>query len=214
MYGARAYGRIVTACVGVSLASLAVADEDPGGRSISEPLLLSAETLAPPQEIFDYRVVDQESGALFEVIARDLGMRSVVSDKVFGSITGMRLSGNRDEVLDAVAAKLGLDWFAYNEVLYISNRSEALTRIVRLEGPKVEKVMTVLLESGLPLGKLKITPASANMALSLSGPPKLLALAEVMIEGIPPEPTQATEKPATRVVTIRRGNDAEKIYLP
>ncbi len=201
-------------CLGVVGASGSIAEEVAGEASITLSLPNFAEPAAQPTALLDYFVVGQGARALFEVIAADVGMRLDLSDKVNSPLHNARLTGTRDEVLDAAAVKLGLDWFAFNGVLYVSNRSEALTRIVRLGGLKAEKVLVLLTESGLAVERLDIKPSADSASLALSGPPKLLALAEAMIEGIPPVPVERIAETEARIVTIRRGNAAERVRLP
>ena len=168
----------------------------------------------PAAATLDYLVVRQDSSALFEDLARDLGLRLDLSDGVHGTLSDRRLIGTRDEVLEAATKDLGLDWFIFNGVLYVSDRTEALTRIVRMGDLKPEKVMTVLADSGLATERLDIESSASGTALALSGPPKLLALAEAMIEGIPPTPVDRVADATARIVTVRRGIETERVQLP
>lgn len=212
MFGARAMS--VTAAIGFALvASLAAAEDGASGLSVTFSLPGTTTSEARPVAL-DYLIVGQDVATLFEVIARDVGMRLDLSDKVNGTLVDTRLTGARDEVMDAATGKLDLDWFAFNGVIYVSNRSDALARIVRLGGLKADRVLNVLIESGLAVERLDIKPSADGASLALSGPPKLLALAEAMIEGIPPVPMERVAETEARIVTIRRGNEAEKVRLP
>lgn len=202
---------IAAVCFGFTPVSFAAADENAG-----LPLSPPATSGLPTQEksTLDYLVVSQDATALFEMIARDVGMRLDLSSKVHGVLAGIRLTGSSDGILDDATNKLGLDWFAFNGVIYVSSRPEAMTRIVRLGNLKSGKVLTVLTESGLAVDRLDIKPSADGTSLALSGPPKLLALAEAMIEGIPPAPVERVAESEARIVTIRRGNESEKVRLP
>lgn len=199
---------------GLLLASAALAEMAADLPDTGVNLPLRADVSDGASVRFDYLVVRQDARALFGVLARDMGLRLDMSDRVRGTIAEFRLSGTRDEVLATAAEQLGLDWFAFNGALYVSDRSEALIRIVRLGDLKPEKVIAVLRNSGLPADRLNIEPAAEGTALALSGPPKLLALAEAIIEGIPPAPKERAAEAAARIVTIRRANEAEKVQLP
>ena len=216
-------GDEVRAAFGLALAlvmatSMVMADEAAAVRAgalnvtLTLPKGVTAQT--PVTETLDYLVVRQDSSALFEDLARDLGLRLDLSDGVHGTLSGQRLTGTRDEVLTAATKDLGLDWFIFNGVLYISDRTEALTRIVRMGDLKTEKVMTVLTDSGLATERLDIESSAGGTALALSGPPKLLALAEAIIEGIPPAPVDRVADATARIVTVRRGNEAVRVQLP
>lgn len=213
-FDVRASCAILATCTGVMVASLAAAEQDAAAVPATVALPVQSETVTQSAVLLDYLVVGQDAAGLFDVIARAVGMRLDLSDKVRGTVNNTRLTGTSDEILDVVAKELGLDWFAFNGVLYVSDRSEALTRIVRLGGLKADPVLDVLRNSGLAVERLDIKPSADGAALAMSGPPKLLALAETMIEGITPVPVERLAESAARIVTIRRGNEAEKVRLP
>lgn len=201
------------ACVSVVVASMALADENAGATTgIPTPRLLVPVAQEPTE--LDYMVVRQDAAAMFAVLAGDMKLRLDLSDKVHGTFSDIRLSGTPDEIMEVAADEVGIDWFAFNGALYVSSTSEALTRIVRLGELQEDKVMSVLRDSGLPIDKLDVKPAAQGNALALSGPPKLLALAEALIEGIPPAPKERVAEAAEKIVTIRRGIDTEKVRLP
>ena len=216
-------GSMVRVASGLALVSImatsmviaeAPAPEPAGALSVMLTLAEGVAAQSPVAETFDYLVIRQESSALFEALARDLGLRLDLSDGVHGTLSDRRLTGTRDEVLEAATIDLGLDWFIFNGVLYVSDRTDALTRIVRMGDLKPEKVMTVLTDSGLAIDGLDVESSAGGTALALSGPPKLLALAEAIIEGIPPAPVDRVAETPARIVTVRRGNEAERVQLP
>jgi hypothetical protein len=168
----------------------------------------------PAVEAFDYLIVRQDASALFEAIAGDFNLRLDITDNVHGTLSGRRLTGSQTEVLEVAAKDLGLDWFVFNNVLYVSDRSEAVTRIVRMGDLKPDEVMAALAESGLSTDQLDVEASAGGAALAFSGPPKLLAIAEAIIEGIPPAPVDRVADAVARIVTVRRGNEAEKVQLP
>lgn len=179
----------------------------------AEPILLPEMAVTKPAPVqLDYLVVRQDAAAFFEILARDTGQRLDLDPKVGGTLTGLRLTGTLDQVMEKAAAPLGLDWFAFNGVLYVSDQSAALTRLVRLGDLDPKRVIAVLDDSGFPTDRMAIKPSSDASALALSGPPKLLALAEAMIEGIPPE--RIADVAERRKITLRRGTDEETVQLP
>jgi hypothetical protein len=203
----------VTMVASIGIAEEAVVDR---ARTLNVTLTLPEGVAAQNSvaEALDYLVVRQDSAALFEGLARDLELRLDLSDAVHGTLFDRRLTGTRDVVLETATTDLGLDWFIFNGVLYVSNSTEALTRIVRMGDLEPEKVMTALADSGLATDRLNVEPSAGGTALALSGPPKLLALAEAIIEGIPPTPVDRLADVTARIVTVRRGNEAERVQLP
>jgi hypothetical protein len=209
--GVHARNAILVVFAGVMTVSLAEAEVDSSALPSSAD---ASESVAEPVIALDYLVIGEDAAAFFDVIARALSVRLDLSDKVHGTLSKTRLSGTSDKILDEAAQKLGLDWFTFNGVLYVSNRSEAVTRIVRLGGLKAGRVLAVLAENGLAVERLDIKPSADGAALALSGPPKLLALVETMIEGIAPVPVERLAESAAKIVTVRRGNEAEMVRLP
>jgi hypothetical protein len=210
-----AFGLAVVSITGTSMVMAEKAVTEPmGALNVNLPRVEGVDAETPTVEMLDYLVVRQASSALFEALARDLELRLDLSDGVHGTLSDRRLTGTREEVLEAAAKDLGLDWFIFNGVLYVSDGTEALTRIVRMGDLKPEKVMTVLAESGLETERLDVESSAGGTALALSGPPKLLALAEAIIEGIPPPPVDRVVESPARIVTVRRGNAAERVQLP
>jgi hypothetical protein len=156
----------------------------------------------------DYLIILQPVQVLLETVAKESGLRIALSDNVKGVLRNLRATGTTAEVLDAVCANLGLDWFAFNGIIHVSTRSEATTRMVKLGDLVPEQAVDALSAAGLPLTKLEVRPTSIDNVLAMSGPPELLAIAEAVIEGIPPHVASTPKSAPLQTVLVRRGNDA------
>lgn len=153
----------------------------------------------------DYRVVNLRAADFFALLAQDVGLRVDISGKVTGRLRNVRISGTTADVLDQISNMLSLDWFEFNGVIYISSREQATTRIIRLGDLTADDTYDALEESGLKLARYPIQVASEGTALAISGPPKMLALAEAVIESIPPAPIAARNVASPKTVIERRG---------
>jgi hypothetical protein len=80
----------------------------------------------------DYYVVLQPVQTLLESVAGEARLRLSYSDDVKGVVRKLRATGSTTEVLDAISDSMGLDWFTFNGIIYVSSRTEATTRLVRL----------------------------------------------------------------------------------
>ena len=156
----------------------------------------------------DYYVVAQRVSDFAALLSRDTGTRILLSPKVRGRIEGVRLTGSLGEILDALAAARGLDWFEYNGAVHVSTRDETATRLVRLGDLPAAAARAELERMGLPMERFAVREAASGTAIALSGPPGLLGLAEAAIESMPSP--AASPRPAGASVRVLRGG-AESI---
>ncbi|MEM7709641.1 MAG: hypothetical protein AAF264_02585, partial [Pseudomonadota bacterium] len=106
-------------------------------------------------------------------------------------------------MLDQLASEYGLDVFAHGSTIYISNRSEATLRLVRL-GELTEARATAAIEAaGIAFAEEDMRSAGDGTAFTLSGPPRKLALAEAVVESLPP--LLSASGLSVRTVRVRRG---------
>jgi hypothetical protein len=187
-----------------------------------EPLAQPAATLTDPSASRteaalsrqqDYYVVLQPVQTLLETVAGEARLRLSYSDDVKGVVRKLRATGSTSEVLDAITDSMGLDWFTFNGIIYISSRTEATTRLVRLGDLTPSQAITAVGEAGLPLDRVEMHPTSVDNILALSGPPELLAIAEAVIESIPPHVVRTTKSKPSRTVLVRRGSDEHMVTL-
>ncbi|WP_188791825.1 hypothetical protein [Salipiger pallidus] len=150
-----------------------------------------------------------------QILARDRGLRLDMTDRVRGTIVDMRLSGSVEDLLDQLAEAHALDWFAFNGVIHVSTVGEAVTRLIRLGDLDADHAVAVLDDAGLALERYPIRSTAERSTVAISGPPRMLALAEAVIESVPKrnsaQPKQRTEQ---RSVTVRRGVEVEQTDVP
>ncbi len=158
-----------------------------------------------------YRIIRQPVSAFFVELSAFTGESIVVSDGVSGTIRELTLTGSLEEVIKRVAASARLDTFTFNGVTYVSAKAEATTRLTRLGDLSPEQVIAELETVGLLHEEYPVAIAASGSAVVLSGPPKLLALSEAVIETIP-EAEEAPPEPEPQIV-IRRGTVRQTVAM-
>lgn len=159
-----------------------------------------------------YVVINQPIKDVFAAISRDSGVRIRASDAVRGRLSNVSLNGDVYEVVSDIAELQSLDWFEYNGVIHISAEHESATRIVRLGDLYMGDAMDELKSNGLVIGRFPINATSENSALSITGPPYMIALAESIIEGMPSE-IRAPRQVAKSTILVRRGREVEYVHF-
>jgi hypothetical protein len=146
-----------------------------------EPAVLGAQS-----QSLDYLVINQPIADVFAMIERDTGLRIMTTEAVRGRIEQHRLTGPTETALRKLAVQQDLDLFVYNGTVHVSARSEAALRLVGLDGIPADRAKAALEQAGLNFAPDTLRIASDGNSLSLSGPPRMLAIAEAVIEGLPP----------------------------
>jgi len=163
--------------------------------------------------VAEYYILNQSVGAFLRTLERDTALRFQISPNVSGQLKGMSLSGETREVMNIVTASLGLEWYAFNEVIHVSAKSEGGTRVIRLGDLSAPQAIAGLVASGLPMAKFPAQVTGEGSALALSGPPTFLALAEAVIETIPEAQQVAAVAPPVRAIIVRRGVEVQMTPL-
>lgn len=173
------------------MTSLAVVLSFSGGvLSVPVQAAVQAETHA-------YFIVRQPVAQFIEQLENDGGVQIDMSVRIQGMITNMRVGGDVEAILSLLSRRYGFHWFAFNNVFYVSPVSDARMRLVLLNGISSKAALQALAEAGLASDSFPITETSGGKALALTGPPKLLALSEAIIESLEPEVSESATASAT-----------------
>ncbi len=151
----------------------------------------------------DYVVVDQRVTDLFSMIERDTGIRILWTDAVRGRVQRRSVTGPVVTALKRLAASQDLDLFVFSGTIYVSAKSEATLRMVRLNGIEKDRAISALSKAGLEFAQDDLRETADGSALTFTGPPRMLALAEAIVENIPPATSPV--HPAASTVRVRRG---------
>lgn len=169
-------------------------------------------------EALDYYVVDQDVRQVLREIERATGVRYAISNQVRGRLKSVRLVGAPAEIMGTISERLSLDWFIFNGVLHVSARTETQTRLVRLEELDADLALTTLRRSGLPTAAFPSQITGDGAALALTGPPAFLALAETVLESLPPKgaplpPAEPVAPQIRKTVVERRGVERQIVEV-
>ncbi|WP_296426759.1 hypothetical protein [Yoonia sp.] len=149
-----------------------------------------------------YMVVRQPLTQFLVQLGRDAGIQIVVSGGVKGEIEVTWLEGEPLAILQNLAARYDMEWFAFNDVIYVSDASESLMRLVRLGEISAAAAQDALGAAGLLSDRFMVSETAQGTALALTGPPKLLGLSEAVIESLMVAPEVVQDN---RII-VRRGS--------
>lgn len=186
------------------VAVLGIADIASLGGAAAESEASTVSGIEAPPPVVEYVIVDQDVSNFLTQLARDAGVRLLVSNEVTGRINDLHVKGELWDVIEIIANGQDLDWFVFNGTVNVSSRGEAKTRVIRLGDLPVGRVQAALEKAGLQPERFGLRDTAQGSAISLSGPPRFLAIAEAIIETIPN--AAPPELAPVRMVRMRRGN--------
>lgn len=161
----------------------------------------------------ELNVLDQRVDAFLDDLEHISQYSIQATDEVRGRVRSRSFDQPLSEILDEVAALLGLDWFSFGDVVFISAKSEASIRIVNVGSVSPRATLRALEESGLPMDLYPATEAADGNAIVLSGPPSFLALAEAVVDSLTASETVAAVPEEGRTVLVRRGIETELVAI-
>lgn len=144
----------------------------------------SATTQASEQA---YYVVRQPVSQFLDQLEQDTGVQIDVSARIPGTIIATSVEGDVEAVLSTLSRRFGFHWFFFNNVYYISPVSEGEMRLVRLNDISSAMAQQALADAGLLSDRFPVIEAAQGKAIALTGPPKMLALSEAIIESLVPD---------------------------
>lgn len=157
------------------------------------------------QPSLSYRVLRQSIPDFLQQVARDADVQIDLSPGIAGMLSSLSVAGEIETVLDAVASQANLQWFAFNGTFYVSTAGEAEVRLLRLKSISSRAAIQAIEEVGLAAERFPIKVGATGKTIAFTGPPKLLALREGIIEGVEVEPPVVVppdkpEQPAILVI--------------
>lgn len=162
-----------------------------GGLEAAAEGANNMDTVAPGST--EMVVMDSRIDIILESLAATAGVRIEPSEGLRGRVQRRQFVGSVDDILAGLSDELDIEWFAYNGVYYVSHSSETVTRVVRLGDLSLQTAKTGLANAGLNLPALATRSMQNGEAIVLSGPTRLVALAEIILEsitekaGLPPQ---------------------------
>lgn len=150
-------------------------------------------------------IVDARLRDVVDVLGRVTGERIELTDAVSGRVTRKRLAGSLENILATLAEDYDFDWFAFNGQYYVSLRREATSRVIRLGFLDIARARAALAAAGLAGDGLRVMESENGEYIVLTGPPRIVAFSEVIVESLA-DPTDPA--PGGTGIRVYRGTTA------
>ena len=143
-------------------------------------------------EDYPYLIVDQALTDALEAFGRNLDIPVDVSSAVKGHVRHYDHEGSPDDFLNTLASKHGFDWVLDQGRLFISSSTEKVARAWPARSEAFEAARAALSDADIDDPRYPIGFNAGRGELSLSAPPRYMALAAPLIDRmLAPKTTQA-----------------------
>lgn len=150
---------------------------------------ISSNTFAQEAE-FEAFIVDMPFSSVVDTLRRDLGVQFVGERYRRRRVSDLKLSGSREEVIDALMKHARMDAFLFNGQVYYAPLEDRAVRLVPLdENLSAERAFEALDAAGLLIPGFDVSEVSNGGALVMSGPVRYLAISEGVLAAfaVPPD---------------------------
>jgi type III secretion protein C len=148
-------------------------------------------------EAYPYVIVDQDLKKALQEFGRNLGVDVVLSGEVKGRVRQYKNEESAGAFLTGLASAHRLDWFFDGRRLHVSSRAEAVDRSWSVRSNAAEELQAALAEAGLDDPRYPFNFQDGSGTVSLSGPPRYVAMAGQIVDRFRPRPVAA---PAVNVI--------------
>lgn len=181
---------------------------------VSTNIILQSAPLSLPDTPYNYTVLDQELSNALQEFGSNLNLKVNVSSEVKGRIRGRMPELRPREFLDHLAKLYNLQWYFDGLVLYVTAAKEAQSRLLVLAPISFETFRDTLEALNISDDRFVVRPAPGNGLVLTSGPPRFIALAEQILNGLVaeaqarPRPIDVQRPPQDTVLMLFRGTSA------
>ena len=161
---------------------------------------LHAEPALDDQYSLKLFFVETRLESLLAEISERNDLRLDLDKAASGVLTDFFFEGTDKSLIKFLSAEFNLDVFTFNKTLHVSGKPQSTTRIINFPQPIASEAIDSLRASGFPVDWFPYNVSSDDRTVTMSGPPKYLAIAETLFDSFVPG---AVAAPAT--ITIRRG---------
>lgn len=156
-------------------------------------------TIAQPgwsqQNDFKYFFKSIDVRNAFVILTADKGFTAQISSRVVGSLKNVELNGDFDTVMNNLADVGQSDWFRSGNNVFVSHKSERLTRYIKLgSSMNADKAKDMLKKSNLSFERFPIETSGASNVISVNAPPKYIAIVETVLLNEVKESPEDTKK--------------------
>lgn len=140
-----------------------------------------ANAAKPEQSSVSMYVFREQLRTVIQEIARRDNISAKIENEIRRVVSRKMLKGSRASVLSRLSTEYGLDWFEYNNTLYVSSRKERSTKFFPLNIVTLKQVLGKLNQAGSNMDSFQVQSIDRK-TVSISGPPGFLAILETIIE--------------------------------
>lgn len=130
----------------------------------------------------DRFVFNDKLSNVLETTAKQANLPVSIFGDIDKKVENQALKGSVQDVLELLATEYQLDWFFYNRVIHVSNRVDSATRVIKIKNAAAGKIRNILKTAGLPVERFEPRTLDGGESVVLSGPPRFVAVAEVLLE--------------------------------
>jgi len=178
-------------------------------------LVEASESTAVPDwfaEPYPYVLVDQDLRAALGEFGHQLGLVTVLSDKVRGRARGNLRAETAGEFLTALCDAGNLSWYFDGNVLYLHTEDEVSTRLFNRKSINLEQLNAWLEQLPVSGKQLSARSSPDGNELFVFGPPPYLALVQQHVDH-QQQPVAAAPTRA-RVMRVFRGSTVSEVSSP
>ncbi|TLP55332.1 hypothetical protein FEE96_22935 [Parasedimentitalea maritima] len=152
------------------------------------------------------KVIDSRVQELLQLVSTLTEEQVEISSAVNTRLTSTNYHGTIRDVLTQLSREAKIEWFQFNGIYYVSDTSETTSRIIRLSKMSYDEAARLLSEAGITASSLRKIEVADGAAIVLTGPPKLIAFGEAIIQSLPADTVPLKKQ---SLIRIRRGTEIE-----
>lgn len=156
------------------------------------------------EQRFDVSIRDQNLRDVYQEISLAIGVPILLSDAVNGRVSVSFDEASAVDMLDSIAVNRGLDWRFDGKRIRVTARSEQVTRIVDLDGVRLDQLRDALNSLGVYSERFGMTAVDGEFAMIVA-PPDYIAVVEVVLGAlVEREARERAERDAERDLADRK----------
>ncbi|WP_342078590.1 hypothetical protein [Yoonia sp. SS1-5] len=162
----------------------------------------------------NYMVFNQRMSQFLDAMSQDMGLRIKRSDALNQRLSDLHVCGTIEKILMDLSRLYDIDWFSFNQVYFVSGRSEAVTRMIRLGDIRGARAIEALESSGVDMTRYPLALANRSTAIVVTAPPQFVAIVEGIVDDMKPEVVSVGPEEESKIIRIRRGTAVSEHLIP
>lgn len=133
-----------------------------------------------PDQKFDVTIRDQNVRSVLEELSAAIGLPILMSESVEGRVSASFEGVDAEGLLEGISEQRGLDWRFDGNRIRVTAQSEQVTRIVALDGVRLETLRSALDTLNVYNSRFQFTAVDGEFAMIVA-PPDYTAVVEVVL---------------------------------